>query len=73
MTIETKYNIGNVVWCQTLTGVECAKIDSIEIIDDICPIYYLKGGDIEGWYFEYELFSTQEELLKNLQYDTRRF
>lgn len=65
MIIETKYNIGNEVWCQTLTGIGCAKIDSIEI-DDTCFMYYLKGEDIEGWYFEYEFFPTKEELLKSL-------
>lgn len=66
MIIDTKYNIGDEVWFQTLTGVGCAKIDSIEIIDDIYPIYYLEGEDIEGWYLEYELFQTKEELLKSL-------
>jgi hypothetical protein len=66
MTIETKYNIGDEVWCQTRTDVGCAKIDSIEIIDSICPIYYLEGEDIGGWYLEYELFPTKEELIKSL-------
>lgn len=65
MTIETKYNIGDEVWCQTRTDVGCAKIDSIEI-DGKCLIYYLEGEDIEGWYFEYELFPTKEELLNSL-------
>ncbi len=66
MTIKTKYNIGDEVWCQILTGVGCAKIDSIEIVDGTYPMYYLEGEDIEGWYFEYELFPTKEELLKLL-------
>ena len=66
MTIETKYNIGDEVWCQTHTGVRCVKIGSIEIIDGICLVYHLEGEDVRGWSFEYELFPTKEELLKSL-------
>lgn len=66
MTIETKYNIGDEVWCQTHIGVRCVKIYSIDIDNRRRFVFYLKGKDIEGWCFEYELFSTKEELLKSL-------
>lgn len=65
MKIETKYDIGQEVYCQTRTGVGYAKIYSIEIYST-CLMYYLEGEDIEGWYFEYELFPTKEQLLKSL-------
>lgn len=70
MTIETKYNIGNRVWFQTLGVNYKAKIVHINI--DVFPdgehmIHYKlhnKGYSYER--HESELFPTKEELLKSL-------
>ena len=70
MTIETKYNIGDKVWFQTLGTNHNANIIHINI--DIYPngeheIHYNlhnKGYSYER--HEDELFKTKEELLKNL-------
>ncbi len=70
MTIETKYNIGQEVWFQTL-GINY-KANVVEI-----SIHALIDGDViinynlekSGYHYkrnEHELFSTKEELLKSL-------
>ena len=70
MTIETKYNIGDEVWFQTL-GINY-KANVIEIvinilIDGSVVVNYQLGR--MGYYYERnedELFPTKKELLKNL-------
>ena len=70
MKIETKYNIGNKVWLNSLGHYIKGKVDEINIsvlIDGSVHINY----DIEksGYLFarnEDELFPTKEELLKSL-------
>ena len=70
MTIETKYNIGDEVWFQTLGMNYKAKI--IHVIIDAFPdgnniIHYnlhCNGYSCER--HEDELFPTKEELLKSL-------
>ena len=66
MTIETKYNIGQEVWCLVegkpyKVTITAYKIDDYNIIcgliDDICRYFELS---------EYNLFPTKEELLKSL-------
>ena len=71
MTIETKYNIGDEVWVQTLTnGVQKWKIQeiTIEIAENgkYRELYKIEAGGY--YYIAYlcELFPTKEELLKSL-------
>lgn len=70
MTIETKYNIGDKVWFQTLGMNYNAKIIHINI--DVFPNgeheinYYLRNKGYSYERHEDELFSTKEELLKSL-------
>lgn len=67
MTIETKYNIGEEVWCLVKgkpykVTITAYKLDGYNIIrgliDDICRYFELP---------EYNLFPTKEELLKSLK------
>lgn len=70
MTIETKYNIGDKVWFQTLGINYKAEIIRISIdvfLDKKTAIHYnlhRKGYSYER--NEDELFPTKEELLKSL-------
>ena len=73
MTIETKYNIGDEVWCIycrikvfTIEGVRVTTKD----VKKFCikrfketVIEYLIDGE---WVNEYDIFPTKEELLKSL-------
>lgn len=71
MKIETKYNIGDVVWLMLLDAPEEFVITGIEYIYHRIFVgckYYIKSTDCE---YEVEipeelLFPTKEELLKNL-------
>ena len=70
MTIETKYNIGDEVWFQTLGINYKAKVMEIRMRifsdNDIIINYSLERS---GYYYERnedELFPTKEELLKSL-------
>ena len=70
MTIETKYNIGDEVWFDSLDFDKSAKICHIIInvfIDGYTSIEY--GLENRGYYWkrnEHEIFPTKEELLKSL-------
>ena len=70
MTIETKYNIGDEVWFNSLGHHIKGKVDEINIsvlIDGSVQIIY--SIDKSGYFFErpdYDLFPTKEELLKSL-------
>lgn len=66
MTIKTKYNIGQEVWCLikgqpykvTITTYKYVNGNIIcGLIDDVCRYFELS---------EYNLFPTEEELLKSL-------
>lgn len=70
MTIETKYNIGDEVWFNSLGHHIKGKVDEINIsvlIDGSVHILY--SIEKSGYCFERhndDLFSTKEELLKSL-------
>lgn len=66
MTIKTKYDIGQVVWLQSINGAKCVEIIYFEIDHISGTMYYCKQGDVEGWFSENELFPTKEELIKSL-------
>lgn len=70
MTIETKHNIGDKVWFQTLGINYKAKVMEIRMRvfsdNDIIINYSLERS---GYYYERnedELFSTKDELLKSV-------
>ena len=66
MTIETKYNIGDEVWAMYCNSPFKYKIDKAVIIrdDNETSVQYRTVGC--KYFFESELFSTKEELLKSL-------
>lgn len=71
MTIETKYNIGDKVWFQTIGGINykanVTKIVVHAFIDgDVIVNYSLARSGYEYERNEDELFPTKEELLKSL-------
>ena len=70
MTIETKYNIGNEVWVNSLGNHIKGKVGEINIsvlIDgSVQTIYSIEKS---GYFFERnesEIFPTKEELIKSL-------
>lgn len=69
MIIETKYSIGDDVWCSLFNGVK-VKINAIHIIaisPDNVTIEYSVVWNGGAWSrMENELFLTEEELLKSL-------
>ena len=71
MTIETKYNIGDEVWC-SFGGVPIRSIiQDIILVDEmemLKVVYSVSSTDerIFGTRFGSELFPTKEELLKSL-------
>lgn len=71
MTIETKFNIGDVVWLMKENKPTTRVVSFIEIIaastTSECFIQYgLKVEGIVERVVENHLFSTKEELLKSL-------
>ena len=65
MTIETKFNLGDVVWFKVCGEiVHCARASiRVEVEDDLVQVWYFFGD-----YFgqpEELLFTSEEELLKN--------
>ena len=70
MTIETKYNIGDNAWLNSLGHHIKGKVDEINIsvlIDGSVQIIY--SIEKSGYFFERhenELFPTKEELLNSL-------
>lgn len=72
MKIETKYNIGDVVWLMKENKPTTQVVSFIEIIvastTSECFIQYgfKTGGVIAERVVENHLFSTKEELLKSL-------
>lgn len=69
MTIETKYNIGDVVWFYIGTALTKGEIGSIDatMTEKDLLIRYDILTPIELYFLpEKELFSTKEELLKSL-------
>lgn len=69
MTIETKYSIGDEVWCNIYNGIKL-KITAIHTIavavDNVIIEYTVMSNGIAWCRTENELFSTEEELLKSL-------
>ena len=69
MIIETKYSIGDEVWCKIHKGTK-AKITAIHIIaatvDNIVIEYSVMWNGGAWCKNENELFLTEEELLKSL-------
>jgi hypothetical protein len=68
MTIETKYNIGDEVWCMKDNRCRCTKVESIRIMihhytSSIEIGYFIEAGE---WIEEERIFPTKEELLKSL-------
>lgn len=74
MTVETKFDIGNIVYVLTHKGIESFAIQEIRInrriIMKFCikpfewtTIQYYMNGD---WYDEDKLHTTKEELIKTL-------
>lgn len=74
MTIETKYNIGDVVFAIPYWKICKFPISAIRITHKIEEKFYIKPYKwtyieylINGeWFIESELFPTKEELLKSL-------
>lgn len=71
MTIETKYNIGDEVWCTNIFGTPCQlKVYGavIEILGDRIFTSYYVGTDGKSTTLEKDrlLFHSKEELLKSL-------
>lgn len=70
MKIETKYNVGDEVWFDSLCSSKSATISEIKIyvmIDgDIRFEYYLEKNGYCWQRDEDEIFHTEEELLKNI-------
>lgn len=72
MTIETKYNIGDKVWCNPFGTIHQAIIVASEVYSDafsklIC--YTVKIIDEEEIYYQFierRLFPTKEDLLNSL-------
>lgn len=71
MIIETKYSLGQEVWClldHSLTQGEISKI-SIDVGDDgnyIDVSYFIKSVMVNGWICEKYIFPTKEELIASL-------
>lgn len=74
MTVETKFDIGNIVYVLTHKGIESFAIQEIRInrgiIQKFCikpfvwtTIQYYMNGD---WYDEDKLHATKSELIKTL-------
>ena len=77
MTIETKYNIGDEVWCIVENRAKCLRIEGVaisslaETFDESGKLtsyririkYYLGDGE---WVDDANCFPTKEELLKSL-------
>ena len=71
MKIETKFNIGDEVWCLFDHSVAQCKISKISIdVDEDCKYidmsYFVKSDMVNGWISERYIFQTKEELLKSL-------
>ena len=70
MTIETKYNIGDKVWFNSLGHHIKCKVDEINICVSIDgSVHIIYSIEKSGYFFERhedELFPTKEELLKSL-------
>ena len=69
MIIETKYNIGDEVWCNLYNCIK-VKITAIHIIafaaDNVTIEYSVMWNGGAWSRMENELFPTKEELLKSL-------
>lgn len=69
MTIETKYSIGDEVWCNIYNGIKL-KITAVHVIvttvDNVIIEYSVMRNGIAWCKTENELFPTEEELLKSL-------
>ena len=77
MQIETKYNIGDEVWCIVENRAQCLRIESVavsthaETFDESEKLisyrikinYYLGDGE---WVNDANCYPTKEELLKSL-------
>lgn len=71
MTIEIKYNVGQEVWiCDTDKHIYVGKIGKVRIYfdEDGASIDYLFNAPTgwNCWIAERAIFSSKEELLKNL-------
>ena len=74
MTVETKFDIGNIVYVLTHKGIESFAIQEIKINRGIIQKFYIKPFEwttiqyyMNGqWYDEDKLHTTKEELIKTL-------
>ena len=71
MIIETKFNIGQEVWCLFDHSVAQGEISEISIdVDDdgkyIDMSYFIKSAMVNGWICEKYIFRTKQELLDSL-------
>ena len=70
MTIETKYSIGDEVWCIIHNGKK-VKVTAVHVIvtavDNVIIEYSVMWNGGAWCKTENELFPTEEELLKNVE------
>ena len=69
MTIETKFNIGNEVYCLLDHSVAQGIISKISIETDgryFDVSYFVKSVNVNGWISERYAFRTKQELLDSL-------
>ena len=74
MTVETKFDIGNIVYVLTHKGIESFAIQEIKINRGIIQKFYIKPFEwttiqyyMNGqWYDEDKLHATKEKLIKTL-------
>lgn len=66
MVVESKYNVGDTVWCISSNKVKQEKVSGvfIEVDDDVFILYNVVGCDEK--ILENKLFGSKEELLKSL-------
>lgn len=66
MVIETKFNIGDKVFFRKNDIIETSEVTEISIyIKDSIRIHYTIKGYFLRFFFEYELFKSEEELVEH--------
>lgn len=66
MKIETKFNIGDKVFFRKNDTVETSEIVELSIcVKDSIKINYTIKGYFLRFFFEYELFKSEEELVEH--------
>lgn len=69
MTIETKFSLGDKVFFKRNSIIQTSEINKINvyIYDSIIITYSVEGYYHLGFFFEYELFKSKEELIKHYE------